>query len=140
MTLTAADVKVGDVHEKVVVEDLTVTQIQMYAGASGDYNAVHTDHRYATEVAGYKSIFAHGMLTMGMTGSAVTDLFGADQLVSFGGQFRSQVWPGATLTTTLTIDNIRDDGGAKVAEMTVVTTDGEGAVVFQGLAAAKLQP
>jgi len=139
MVLKAADVNVGDTHEKVVVEDLTVTQIQMYAGASGDYNAVHTDHRYATEVAGYKSIFAHGMLTMGATGGAVTDLFGADQLGSFGGQFRSQVWPGATLTTKVTIDAVNDTDDGKVAECSVVTTDDAGAVVFQGSASARLQ-
>ena len=48
----------------------------MYAGASGDYNPLHTDDKFATEVAGYPGVFAHGMLTMGMTGRMVTDWFG----------------------------------------------------------------
>ena len=53
-----------------LVDDLTRTQIVQYAGASGDYNPLHTDEKFATEVAGYPRVFAHGMLTMGMTGGS----------------------------------------------------------------------
>ena len=64
----------------VLVDDLTRTQIVQYAGASGDYNPLHTDDRFTKEVAGYPSVFAHGMLTMGMTGRVLTDWFGAEAL------------------------------------------------------------
>ena len=73
-----ADVKVGDNRSLVLVDDLSRTQIVQYAGASGDYNPLHTDDRFTTEVAGYPSVFAHGMLTMGMTGRVLTDWFGAE--------------------------------------------------------------
>ena len=66
--IKASDIKVGDSHEEVVIDDLSRTQIVMYAGASGDYNPLHTDDKFTTEVAGYPSVFAHGMLSMGMTG------------------------------------------------------------------------
>jgi acyl dehydratase len=33
----------GDMFSKVLVEDLKRTQIVQYAGASGDFNALHTD-------------------------------------------------------------------------------------------------
>jgi len=58
------------------VEDLKRTQIVQYAGASGDYNPIHTDEVFAVKVAGYPSVFAHGMLTMGMTGKMLTNFVG----------------------------------------------------------------
>ena len=56
-----ADVKVGDKKELRLVEDLSRTQIVQYAGASGDYNPLHTDDLFTKEVAGYPTVFAHGM-------------------------------------------------------------------------------
>ena len=76
MALKASQLKVGDTHTERVVEDLKRTQIVQYAGASGDYNPLHTDEIFTTKVAGYPSVFAHGMLTMGMTGKMLTDYVG----------------------------------------------------------------
>ena len=66
MGLTANELEVGDSYSEVVVEDLTRTQIVQYAGASGDYNPVHSDEKFVTEVAGYPTVFAHGMLTLSL--------------------------------------------------------------------------
>ena len=52
MALSASNLKVGDTHEEQVVEDLKRTQLVQYAGASGDYNPVHTDEVFVTKVAG----------------------------------------------------------------------------------------
>ena len=52
MALSANSLKIGDTHEEIVVEDLTRTQLVMYAGASGDYNPLHTDEIYTTQIAG----------------------------------------------------------------------------------------
>ena len=51
-------VQIGDSRELVVAEDLTRTQIVQYAGASGDYNPLHSDNKFTTEVAGYPGVFA----------------------------------------------------------------------------------
>jgi acyl dehydratase len=138
MTITAANTSVGDSYSQVLVEDLTRTQIVMYAGASGDYNPLHSDERYAVEAAGFPGVFAHGMLTMGMTGRAVTDLVGADQMVRFGGRFKSQVWPGDTLTATVTVDAVRDEGDQHLVDLTVVTVNQKGDEVFAGAATARI--
>jgi acyl dehydratase len=124
---------VGDISEVVVVDDLKRTQIVQYAGASGDYNPLHTDEVFATKVAGYPSVFAHGMLTMGMTGRVVTDLVGAESLLRFGGRFTSQVWPGDTLTVRATVESVEDG----VVSLTLSTVNQEGKEVFSGSATAR---
>jgi acyl dehydratase len=139
MPLSAASIKEGQTFESVVVEDLKRTQIVQYAGASGDFNPLHTDHVYAVEAAHYeRGTFAHGMLTMGMTGHAVTDLVGIERLLKFGGRFTAQVWPGDTLTTRITIESInRPDS---LADLKVNTYNQDGVEVFSGQASARIDP
>lgn len=136
MALKAADLKPGDTHEAVLVEDLKRTQIVQYAGASGDYNPLHTDEVFATKAAGYPTVFAHGMLTMGMTGRLLTDYVGDGRLTKFGGRFTSQVFPGDTLTGTATVAEVREEDGRKVVDLTVRTVNQEGVEVFSGSATA----
>jgi acyl dehydratase len=140
MTVSASSLTVGDRHEVLVVDDLTRTQLVMYSGASGDYNPLHTDERYAREIAGYPGVFAHGMLTMGMTGRVLTDWFGDDRLTRYGARFVNQVWPGDSLTVTVTVDAIRVEGDDSVADVTIVTTNQDGATVLSGTASARLDP
>jgi acyl dehydratase len=138
MALRASSLSVGVSHGAVVVDNLSRTQIVQYAGASGDYNPLHTDEVFATQVAGYPSVFAHGMLTMGMTGKMLTDYVGDGRLTNFGGRFTSQVWPGDTLTATATVTAIREANGVSVADFDVVTVNQNGIAVFQGTATARL--
>jgi len=138
MALRASSLKVGDTHEAVIVDDLTRTQLVQYAGASGDYNPLHTDEVFATKVAGYPTVFAHGMLTMGMTGRMLTDFVGDGRLTRFGVRFVSQVWPGDTLTATATVSEVHEVDGAPVVELTVSTKNQAGEEVLSGYASARV--
>jgi acyl dehydratase len=140
MSISISLLRVGDSRELVLVEDLTRTQIVMYAGASGDYNPLHSDERYAREIAGYPGIFAHGMLTMGMTGRIVSDWFGDGRITRYGVRFVHQVWPGDTLTATATVDAVRDDDCAPYADVSITTVNQDGTVVVSGTASARLDP
>ena len=136
MALSAKKLSVGDTHEETLVDNLTRTQIVQYAGASGDYNPLHSDEVFATQVAGYPSIFAHGMLTMGMTGMMLTNYVGDGRLRKFGGRFVSQVWPGDTLTSRAEVTAIREEGGEHLVDLTFATTNQDGREVFTGQATA----
>ena len=138
MSLKASELKVGDSRTVVVVDDLTRTQIVMYAGASGDYNPLHSDDKFTKEIAGYPSVFAHGMLSMGMTGRVLTDWVGDGRLTKYGVRFTKQVFPGATLTATAKVEAIRNEGGTNYADFSVVTVDQDGDPVVTGTATARL--
>lgn len=134
MTLKASELKVGDTYSERLVEDLKRTQIVMYAGASGDYNPVHTDEVFTTEVAGYPSVFAHGMLTMGMTGKMLTNYVGDGRLTEYGVRFTNQVFPGDTLDATATVAAVEDG----IVELEVSTVNQEGVEVLKGDAKARV--
>ena len=138
MTLSAKNVQVGQAFEQVLVEDLKRTQLVQYAGSSGDYNPLHSDEPFATEVAGYPSVFAHGMLTMGMTGRVLTDALGDGRLLAYGGRFTSQVFPGDDLKATATVTSIDTVDGQPVATFAISTTNQDGVEVFSGEARGRL--
>ncbi len=110
------EIKVGDTHTAILVEDLKRTQIVQYAGASGDYNPLHTDEIFTTQVAGYPSVFAHGMLSMGLTGTMLT-----------------------TLTGKATIIEIREEEGTKVVDLMIETTNQNDVAVITGNATAIIE-
>ena len=140
MALKASELKVGDTHTARLVEDLKRTQLVQYAGASGDYNPLHTDEVFTTKVAGYPSVFAHGMLTMGMTGKMLTDYVGDARLTKYGVRFTSQVWPGDTLDSTATVKAITETDGKKLVELDVKTVNQNGVEVLSGYAEARVDP
>lgn len=136
MTLSAATINVGDTHSEVLVEDLKRTQLVQYAGASGDYNPVHTDEKFVTEVAGYPTVFAHGMLTMGMTGMLLTNYVGDARLKNYGVRFVNQVWPGDTLTGTAEVTAVREEDGEHLVDLTITTVNQDDVSVLTGTATA----
>lgn len=139
--MKANEVAVGDSKELQLVDGLTRSQIVEYAGASGDFNPLHTDEVFATQVAGYPHVFAHGMLTMGMTARVLTDWVGNGRLVDYSARFVKQVWPGDTLTARAEVTAIRklgEDDRGPVADFSVATTNQHGEVVLNGTATALL--
>ena len=140
MTLSAKNLTVGDTYKEVVVDNLTRTQLVIYAGASGDYNPLHTDEIYTTQKAGYPTVFAHGMLRMGLTGKMLTNYVGDGNLTKFGVRFTNQVWPGDTLTATANVKKIQITEEHLLVELEVKTFNQEGEIVVNGYATAAIDP
>ncbi len=124
------NLSVGDTHEAVVIEKVNRTHIVKYAGASGDFNPLHHDDPAAQSLGGYPSVFAHGMLSMGLTGRMLTDWFGV--------RFTRQVWPGDTLTSKGEVTAVSEENGQKLATIKVVTVNQNGEAVVEGEAVAAI--
>ncbi|MBQ0720823.1 MAG: MaoC family dehydratase N-terminal domain-containing protein [Gammaproteobacteria bacterium] len=138
MALNASTLNIGDTHEEQVAQNLSRTQIVQYAGASGDYMPLHTDELYAREIAGYPGVFAHGMLSMGATGTMLTNWVGDGRLTQYSARFTRQVWPGDDLLAKATITNIIKENGETLAEMDVLTVNQDGQSVISGKATARI--
>ena len=133
--LHGAHIRTGDKIQDVLVRNLSRAQIVQYAGVSGDFAPQHIDEVYNTQAAGYPSVFAHGMFTMGMTGRVVTDFVGDGRLKKFGLQFRRQVWPGDSLFAVAAITGI--DAGPSVS-LAIEVTNQHRQLVAKGYAEAAI--
>ncbi|AMM21823.1 acyl dehydratase [Frondihabitans sp. PAMC 28766] len=81
--MSAATLEVGAVvAEKTLV--LTRDSLVRYAGASGDFNAIHYRDDIAQSV-GLPGVLAHGMLTMGVAVQPVVDWLASDEAPGAGG-------------------------------------------------------
>jgi len=113
-----ADVEVGTELPPLSVTLQRVTLV-MYAGASGDFNPIHWNQRFAQAV-GLPDVIAHGMLTMASAGRVVTDWVGdPGAVVEYGVRFtRPVVVPdddrGARLEITAAVAEKREDNVVRI--------------------------
>jgi acyl dehydratase len=133
-TLYVEDVTEGD-EAPVRSHVLTRTDLVAYAGASGDFNPMHHDEVLAT-AAGQPSVFGHGMFSMGLLGSALTDYVGIGNVKRFQVRFAKQTWPAETLETRIVVTGTRHEGGEHLVDLDVrlLNADGEEKVVGQATA------
>ncbi len=102
-----------------------------YAGASGDFNVIHWNERVAVAV-GLPNVIAHGMFTMGLAITVVTEWAGGpDRVTDYTCRFtRPVVVPdddrGAVLEVSASITEVTDDGTAVVS----ITATSEGVTVL----------
>lgn len=130
------DVAEGDAAPE-FSHELTRTDLVMYAGASGDFNPMHTDEVAAKE-AGLPSVFGHGMLTAGLLGKALTDYVGVGNLRHYKIRFTKQTWPGEILTTHVTVARKYDEGHEHRVDLECSVTNEHGESKLTGVAIAAL--
>ena len=63
-----------------------------------------------------------------------------ESLKKYGVRFVKQVFPGDTLTATAEVNAVRDEGGERVADVSVTTVNQDGDAVVSGTATARLDP
>ena len=130
------DVTAGDVAPE-FAHELTRTDLVMYAGASGDFNPMHTDEVQA-HAAGLPSVFGHGMFTAGLLGKAITDYVGVGNLRNYKIRFTKQTWPGEVLTTHVTVLRTYEEGSERRVDLECTVTNQAGESKLSGVAVAAL--
>lgn len=128
------DVAVGD-EAPALEHTLTRTDLVRYAGASGDFNPMHTDE-VAAQAAGLPSVFGHGMFSMGLLGTALTNYVGIGNLKQYKVRFTKQTWPDEVLTTRISVTGKRDEDGERLLDLECSLGNADGEVKVAGTAVA----
>jgi len=110
--ITAASLEIGQVVAEAEFA-LSRDSLVRYAGASGDFNAIHYRDDAARSV-GLPGVLAHGMLTMGLAVQPVIDWIGdpgrvLDYQVRFTRPVPVDAAEGALVTVTAKVGALEDD-------------------------------
>ncbi|WP_406453667.1 MaoC family dehydratase [Streptomyces sp. NBC_00876] len=106
---------------------VTRAALVQYAGASGDFNPIHWNEKFAREV-GLPDVIAHGMFTMAEAIRVVTDWTGdPGSVVEYGVRFTKPVVvpnddKGALIDVSAKVAALLDDRRVRV-DLTVMSGD-----------------
>ncbi len=131
------DVNEGDSIPELVKEPVTRVQLVKYAGASGDFNPLHTVEDFAKK-AGFDQPIAHGMLSMAFVGQFLTDWLPRGSLKKLGVRFTAVTFPGDTVTCKGQITKKYQEGSDNLVEMDIWGETQQGQKTVQGRAVAAL--
>ena len=109
---------------------ITEADIVLFAGASGDNNAMHINEEFAQTTA-FKGRIAHGMLTASVISAAIAGRLPGPGTVYLGQnlRFKAPVRPGDTVHATVTVKELFPEK-RRVALTTVCAVNGK--VVIEG--------
>jgi acyl dehydratase len=130
------DVEVGDAAP-VLSHKLTRADLIEYAGASGDFNPMHTDEVAAKE-AGMPSVFGHGMFSAGLVATALTNWVGIGRVVRYKVRFVKQAWPGEEFRTSIEVIAKRADGDKNLVDVECGLANLDGELKVSGEATVEL--
>ena len=132
------DVRVGAVLPE-LSRQVTQTDINRYAEASGDYNPIHIDEAFAASTP-LKGTIAHGMLVLAYMSEMLARAFGDawDESGQLSVKFRSPARPGDTLTVAGQIDSLLHEDDIVVATCSLSCRNQADEVVVSGEARVKV--
>lgn len=138
MAIVFESLKVGDEVVKLVKPPITKTQLVRYAGASGDFNPLHTDDE-AAKAVGFDGVVAHGMLIMGILTQAVTEWIPRRQLRKINVRFKGVTRPAAVITVSGQITEKRIETDHGLVTCSIEARDETGDVKVSGSFQAALR-
>ncbi|WP_085993061.1 MaoC family dehydratase [Oceanobacillus senegalensis] len=108
-----------------VVRDSEITRVQLvkYAGASGDFNPLHTVEEVG-EQAG-TGVIAHGMLIMGIASKAVTSWIPRKNIKKYNVRFRKMTLPGEVIEVVGKVIEMKKEDNILIGEVQARNLEGE---------------
>ncbi|KHE67203.1 MaoC/PaaZ C-terminal domain-containing protein [Halobacillus sp. BBL2006] len=103
-----AALQAGDSLDTVTLEPVSRLDLIKYAGASGDYNPIHTIDEEA-EKAGLPGIIAHGMWTMGNLSKLFTPFYAEGFIQDYSIRFKGMVFLGDVLILSAVLKEVNED-------------------------------
>lgn len=126
------DIQIGDEMPKLEKGPVLKLQHVMYAGASGDFNPLHTDDDFARAVGMKDGVITHGMLVMGFVGQAITAWMPSRQLKRFRVRFSGMTRPGNTITISGRVVDKRIEAEDNLVTCEITAVDENGDVKISG--------
>ncbi|ASR35806.1 hypothetical protein BAY61_13235 [Prauserella marina] len=117
---------------------VTETDIQNFAGLSGDFNPLHTDEEWVRANTPYRGRIAHGLLVLAMSSGMRTpgyDDMDVRAYLSETRDMKAPTYPGDTITVVNTVSALRPSKSAQghgIVTFTVEVTNQRGEVVQSG--------
>ena len=117
------DLKIG--MQATFAKTITEADIILFAGASGDNNAMHINEEFAAATP-FKGRIAHGMLTASVISAAIAGRLPGPGTVYLAQnlRFKAPVRPGDTVHATVTVRSL-DEAKRRVSLDTVCTVGGK---------------
>lgn len=124
------DIQVGD--RATVSKTVAATDIDTFAGLTGDFNPIHVDEEFAKRTR-WQGRIAHGMLVAGLVTQTLSGLGGEGAVhVSQEVVFRAPVRIGDTVTVVSEITDKLDEKRRLLVASTWTNQDGVTVITGQG--------
>ncbi len=123
--------RTGESLPPITKEPITKTQLVRYAGASGDFNPIHTDDA-AAQQTGLKGVIAQGLLVMGFVGQAITTWAPRRFLKRFTVRLTGMAFPGDRITIEATVVEIASGPDGLRVLCDTAAKDQEGKIKLSG--------
>lgn len=130
-------VREGEALPGVVTGPIARQILALYAGASGDYNPLHTDLDYARH-AGIPDVFAHGMLSAAYLARVVTNWVDQSAIRSLGVRFVAMTHVGDEVHCRATVSKKHVEHGEKRVTLELSARNQSGEIKITGTAVVAL--
>ncbi|WP_419880613.1 MaoC/PaaZ C-terminal domain-containing protein [Peribacillus sp. B-H-3] len=102
-----AELKTGEALQEIMLGPVSRLDLIKYAGASGDYNPIHTIDEEAKK-AGLQGVIAHGMWSMGNLAKLFTPYYEEGFIRDYSIRFREMVFIDDVITLRASLKDKKD--------------------------------
>lgn len=124
-------IEVGDLLLPLTLPPVDRTMLALFAGASGDHNAVHIDLDFARR-AGMPDVFAHGMLSMAWLGQVLTGWVAQPAIRELSVRFAAITHVGERITCAAKVVEKFERQGQRCVRVALTTCNQDGLLKLSG--------